>query len=290
MKEIGMAKDRYCGPAKPKARSGRLRILVIPDLHAPFHDREAVASALARERDVDVAVLMGDVGDGYSLSRFLKYEQTPYEHELAAVTALLQQFSETFPIVRIIEGNHDGARLEKQLRERLAPDFISAILSMTGGTLSPIHALCKRFPNIEFAPAHAGRHAAGWVTQIGDALFCHAEKFSRVPGSALRSIEEWFTDMERVLDLQPWKVLLQAHTHQLSWFPFRADKVLIECGCLCQTHGYQLTGEDRRPAAAQRLRGLGASGRTDGHQQHSDGLVGSGETRCDPIWNSGARA
>src|SRR5262245_23026615 len=53
-KEIGMARDRYAGPAKPKARTGRLKLLVIPDLHAPFHDAPAVASMLERERDIDI--------------------------------------------------------------------------------------------------------------------------------------------------------------------------------------------------------------------------------------------
>jgi len=240
MAEIGMAKDRYAGPAKPKARVGRLKILVVPDLHAPFHDAAAVAAMLEREKDIDIAVLMGDIGDGYSLSRFLKYDAVPYEQELASVTLLLQTFSERFPIVRIIEGNHDGARLEKQLLERLSADMITAIRSMTGGTLSPIHAICKRFPNIEFQPVRSGRHAAGWITQIGDALFTHAEKFSITPGAALRKIEEWLADQERTLELQPWRLLCQAHTHQMSWIPWHADKLLLEVGCLCATHGYQV--------------------------------------------------
>jgi hypothetical protein len=150
LQEIGCAKDRYAGPAKPRARTGRLKILVVPDLHAPFHDRAAVAAMLERERDIDICVLMGDIGDSYSLSRFLKYENVPYEEELASVTLLLQTFSERFPIVRIIQGNHDGPRLEKQLLERLSKDMVTAIRSMTGGTLDPIEALCKRFPNIEY--------------------------------------------------------------------------------------------------------------------------------------------
>lgn len=244
MKEIGMARDRYAGPAKPKARSGRLKILVVPDLHAPFHDKQAVATMLAKDGDADIAVLMGDIGDGYSVSRFIKYEQHQnYEMELASIAALLQTFSETFPIVRIIDGNHDGARVERQLRERLSPDLITAILSMTGGTLSPIHALCKKFPNIEYEPAKSDRHTLGWMTQIGDAIFAHAEKYSRVPGAALRGIDEWLTDMQGILKIDDFKVLVQAHTHALSLFPFKADRLLIECGCLCTIHGYQLAAK-----------------------------------------------
>jgi hypothetical protein len=242
LNEIGCAKDRYAGPAKPKARAGRLKILVVPDLHAPFHDKTAVASMLARERDIDVCVLMGDIGDSYSLSRFLKYDPIPYDVELASVTALLQTFSEAYPIVRIIEGNHDGPRLEKQLLDKLSKDMVLAIRAMTGGTLDPMEVLCRRFGNIErVSPSTSNGHAAKWMTQIGDVVFTHAEKFSRVPGSALRSIEDWMSDFDQALGLKDWNVLIQAHTHQLGWFPFRANKLLIECGCLCSPAGYQFT-------------------------------------------------
>lgn len=241
-KEIGMAKDRYAGPPRPKARNGRLKILVVPDLHAPFHDQAAVAAMLEREKDIDIAVIMGDIGDSYSLSRFLKYESVPYEQELASVTLLLQTFSERFPIVRVITGNHDGPRIEKQLLERLTGDMVAAIRSMTGGTLDPIEVLCRRFANIErVSPSTDNGHKLRWMTQIGDALFMHAEKYSKVPGSAMRAVDDWVTDFDQTIGLKDYRVLVQAHTHQLSWFPWKANRLLIECGCLCSSHGYQFT-------------------------------------------------
>ena len=183
MQAIGAARDRYTGPAVSKARQGRLRILVVPALPAPFHDPAAVAAMLEREKDIDIAVLMGDIGDSYSLSRFLKYDAVSYEDELASVTLLLQTFSERFPLVRIITGNHDGPRLEKQLLERLSGDMVAAIRAMTGGTLDPVEVLCRRFANIERVTPQTGNgHKLRWMTQIGDALFMHAEKFSKVPG------------------------------------------------------------------------------------------------------------
>lgn len=242
LSEIGCAKDRYAGPAKPKARVGRLRILVVPDLHAPFYDRKAVAAMLERERDIDICVLMGDIGDSYSLSRFIKYQDVPYEEELASVTLLLQTFSERFPIVRIIQGNHDGPRLEKQLLERLSKDMVTAIRFMTGGVLDPIEALCKRFPNIEYVtPKTNEGHPMKWLTQIGDAVFAHAEIYSRVPTNAVRRLDDWLTDYEQVANLEDFRVVVQAHTHQLSWNPWKADRLLVECGALCQTAGYMIS-------------------------------------------------
>lgn len=227
-------------PPKRKAR-GREKILVIPDLHVPFHHRAALAEMIARDGDADRAVVMGDVSDAFSLSRFVKYEHVPYESEIEALVQVLEMLSQQFPKIDLISGNHDGTRLEKALRGTLNPDFMHAILTLTGGMLSPVDAVAKRFPNVSLSGHQLDRHYIRWFTQIGDALFMHAESFSRVPGSALRRIEEWVSDMERTLRLQPWRVLVQAHTHQLSILPWSADKLLLECGCLCQTHGYQLS-------------------------------------------------
>lgn len=261
-KEIGMARDRYAGPSKRPCRVGRQKILVIPDLHAPFHERAMLAAMLERERDADHVVVMGDIGDGYAFSRFIKYESVPYEQELAAITLILESLSERFPTVTLIAGNHDHPRLEKQLRDRLSSDMIAAIQAMTGGTLDPVEALCqRRFPNVAFASHRVGRHRVKWMTQIGDAIFCHAEKFSKVPGSALRSIEEWFADNERQIELQPWRAVFQAHTHQLAVFPYRADKLLVETGCLATTPGYAV---DARVGGRPQRRGYCTLDQIDG--------------------------
>jgi hypothetical protein len=45
-----------------------------------------------------------------------------------------------------------------------------------------------------------------------------------------------------MLRLPPdWRVVIQAHTHQLGMFPFSSDRLLVECGCLCQTPGYAVS-------------------------------------------------
>lgn len=236
--QIGMAEDRYAGPSQ---RPRGTKHLVLSDLHAPFHDPQLVAAAMAAHPDADTCIIAGDIGDGYGWSRFTKYEQVPYEDEIAAVTAIMQMASERFRRVLVLDGNHDGPRLERQLRERLTPEMISAITYMTGGVLSPIHALAKRFPNVEIV-GHVtpdGRRL-GWLYQHGDVVISHAEKFSITPGAAVRKIDEWLRDMEQHIGLKPWRVLIQAHTHQLGMLPWGADKLLVETGCLARSMGYQL--------------------------------------------------
>lgn len=227
----------------PKWKPGKeQRIVVAGDFHAPFHDPDVVAELIATEGPrTDTLIISGDLMDFYSISRFLKYERVTIEQEIAGTDALLGQLAAAFPDVLIVSGNHDSQRFEKQLRSFLAPEMMHVIELLTGGNLSVIHMLAKRYPNVRFAPQQAGTHTLGWMTQVGDLLVTHAEKFSRVPGAALRQIDEGLTDFDHVYNLRPWRVLLQAHTHAASILPWKADRLMGETGCCCVTHGYQMT-------------------------------------------------
>jgi predicted phosphodiesterase len=217
------------------------RIVIASDFHAPFTDYWCVGELIARESSqTDQLIIAGDLQDFFSISRFLKYENVSIESELAAVDALLGQLSAAFPKILIVAGNHDHARFEKQLRSQLSLEMCHVIEVLTGGNLSVIKVLAQRYPNITFGGHQVERHRISWFTQVGDILVSHAEKFSVVPGAALRAVESWFTDQDGVLGLKPWRVIAQAHTHQMGWFPFKSDKVLCEIGCLSATHGYQL--------------------------------------------------
>jgi predicted phosphodiesterase len=241
---IGQAKERYAGPSKRPVTIGRQKIVIASDFHAPFHAKACVAAMFEAERDADLLIVNGDLQDFYSISRFTKYENVTFEEEMAAVTLLLEQMSERFPRVLIVSGNHDQQRFEKQLRERLSEEMCKVVAYLAGGNLSAIAAACKRYPNIELARHQVdASHSVGWFAQVNDLIVTHAEKFSITPGAALRKINEWFVDQADTLKLKPWRVLAQAHTHQLGMFPFEANKFLIETGCLCNTHGYQLVAK-----------------------------------------------
>jgi predicted phosphodiesterase len=226
---------------KRTAKKTEQRLVIASDFHAPFHDPWAVGELIAREGGkADTLIVNGDIQDFYAISRFTKYEHVPIEMEIAAVDALLGQLSAAFPEVVLVGGNHDTHRFEKQLRTLLSLEMVHVIEVLTGGNLSVLRVLAKRYPNVRFADTQVSRFHVGWFWQHGDLITAHAEKFSKVPGSALRGIEEWFTDQQDVLGLKPWRVLVQAHTHQLGMFPFKSDRLLVEQGCMCTVHGYQL--------------------------------------------------
>jgi hypothetical protein len=53
-------------------------------------------------------------------------------------------------------------------------------------------------------------------------------------------VEEWLDDFGGALGLPPIRAVVQFHTHAMSLLPWRADKVLLEPGCMCSQHSYQL--------------------------------------------------
>lgn len=254
MRAIGMARDRYArkgeetrGNARGKASKGEVKgeetrkILVVPDLHAPFHEPEMLAAMFEREADADHVICIGDLGDAYALSRFMKYDRMPYREEWAAVNLVMQEMASRFPSVEIIIGNHD-ARLEKQLRTHLTEDMVDAVQLLTGGVLCPITAMAKRYPNVKIArhETPGGQHV-DWFTTCGDAWLGHPEKYSRVAGAALRFTEEWIADNEAALGMDKFRLIVMGHTHAAAIIPYRADKLLVECGCLCAQQGYMLS-------------------------------------------------
>lgn len=239
---LDRAIGRYRKTEKPPAYRSKKerRIVVAGDLHAPFHNPEAVAKMLADTEGFDQLIINGDLQDFYAISRFTKHEQVSIERELAAVDGLLGTFSAHYPDVLIVDGNHDRPRFEKQLRTLLPIELVHVLEFLTDGNFSAIKALSRRYKNIRFAPIMVGRHKIAWAAQEGDLIVSHAERSSRVPSGVLRVVDEWLTDQHDALGLKPWRVLVQAHTHQIGMFPWRSDKLLVEGGCLCSVHGYQL--------------------------------------------------
>lgn len=237
---IGAAKDRYEGPAKPRTGS-RTRLVAAGDFHVPYHSKQALAKLLIEEAPkTDVLLIGGDFGDGQSVSQFTKYDLVPYEVEHAEKTLILEQLSQAFPSVLFLEESNHADRVEKRLRENVSRDVLSAVMTMTGGTLNPDIALCSRFPNVKIANwTTPSGIKLGWLALVGDVLFCHAEQYSKVPAAVLRSLQERIDDNRKHWGLPPVRCLVQFHTHAMAWVPWRSDMLLVEPGCMAEVMGYQ---------------------------------------------------
>jgi predicted phosphodiesterase len=88
------------------------KILVICDLHIPYHDIDAISCALneAIREGVDTIVLDGDVIDCHMLSDFVRDpKKRRFKDELYACRTFLYELRQLFPKATIIykEGNHE---------------------------------------------------------------------------------------------------------------------------------------------------------------------------------------
>lgn len=94
--------------------------IVVPDVHAPYHDKESYNAILSfvREHKPEGVVFIGDVVDNYSVS---KYDKNPeranrLQEELDSANSVLSDMRKAAKDARIIyiEGNHE-ARMQKFL-------------------------------------------------------------------------------------------------------------------------------------------------------------------------------
>lgn len=128
--------------------SGKQRVLVISDLHVPYHDVAAVKAALdyGKKQRVDTIYINGDFGDFYAVSRHDKDPSRSLKEEIAQNRKMLRHIRARFPHARIIfkVGNHEN-RMERFL-EKNAP----VLLGINEFQIPDILKLSEL--NIEYVP------------------------------------------------------------------------------------------------------------------------------------------
>jgi len=101
--------------------------LILGDIHAPYHVKEALITALkyGKQDKVDTVILNGDIIDFYTLSRFEKDPRArDIKYEVDTVKSILRIIRSNFPDAKILfkSGNHD-IRLERYLKVK-APELL----------------------------------------------------------------------------------------------------------------------------------------------------------------------
>lgn len=120
-KSFGSGPEFYDLPASIR------EILLLSDIHMPYHDEDALRAAIEKgvADEVDCVILNGDSLDFHWLSSFDKDPSKPkMREEIEQGRWLMKALRETFPKAQIYFkiGNHE-ARLEKWLRHK-APEWI----------------------------------------------------------------------------------------------------------------------------------------------------------------------
>lgn len=124
--------SRYHLPSEAKKREDYIipkankKALLISDIHIPYHDYDALATALdyGVQQEVDTIIINGDLIDFHKISRFTNDPQArSVNYELDMVTEFFDMLRELFPTQLIVYklGNHE-ARWEMFFKQK-APEL-----------------------------------------------------------------------------------------------------------------------------------------------------------------------
>lgn len=199
--------------------NGPATVLVLPDVHVPFHDKQAIEIALdyGKKARATHILLNGDFVDFYALSRFDKNMARGLRlfEEMEVAKELLEHILATFPKASVIykEGNHD---------ERLGLYVSSKAPELTGAIDLSLRAFFGHYDRVS------------WV---GDKRPVHLGKLPVFHG------HEWKQGMQPAVNPSRWlflRTLVSAmcgHFHQKSEHTeLTANGKLIttySLGCLC---------------------------------------------------------
>lgn len=200
------------------------RTMFVPDVHAPFHDRQAVAVVLefCRFWQPHYLIFLGDVFDAYQQSRFDKDVKrlAHAQADLDSGIAILKAFCDSAPDAEkhFVEGNHE-ARFHK---------FVSTTPQVAGlRGLDPRYLFGLDELGIQFHPESESWEHNGVVVTHGSKVAGHSGY------TAKAELDKWGCSG------------VSGHTHRLATHyrsTYRGDLVWCEGGCLCNLNPEYVKG------------------------------------------------
>lgn len=215
------------------------KILCISDLHIPFERDDLIHNIISSHKDADVLVVNGDMLELYAVSTWPKDRGVVLKHEYMIAMEYLKLFSETFPAVVLVRGNHE-VRLQSYFNQNVSRSVSFLVQKdimarLASGEVYDDHGNIVKKHNFSNVYFDSGPEA--WFVKIGKTVFLHPKTMSsKIEGRTAISAEEYF--MERT-DVDS---IIVAHTHKQAWIPSRG-KICIEQGCLCCPLDYEKQGK-----------------------------------------------
>ncbi len=174
------------------------RILVLSDIHIPYHSIPALTAAFdwAKDKDVDTVLLNGDTIDAHKLS---KYVTDPKKRDFAGELETFREFfnvlTETFPKAKVIFkiGNHE--------------ERYNAFLAQKAGELSGVH---------EFSLENIIRARANGIDFVTDKRIMKAGDLNIIHGHEFTGGSFSPVNIARGLFLKAKVSAMQGHNHQTS--------------------------------------------------------------------------
>ena len=194
------------------------RILLLSDVHVPYHDEVALQVALEYgiEKEIDCIILNGDFIDFYGISRWeTDYRKRNFANEIKIAQNILKVIRDTFPLAHIVYkiGNHDDRWSQFLLRNELKgldEIELSGLLKFKELEITEVGSMATIWAN-KLAILHGHEHKYGMIAPVNPA---------------------------RGLFLRTKQSAIMSHVHRVSEHTEKThDGKLIGCwstGCLCE--------------------------------------------------------
>ena len=221
---------------------GRREIVVCSDIHCTDERTDLIARLIDEQAGRDL-IVAGDLFDFSSLSRYTPtgWSDDSLTETMARGTGLLTLFNQHFRSVTLMLGNHDARGWKKALNTcgteygKLCHEWMIYALEHKYGVKVIDNPIAKQNGKVV-----EGLH---FWHQLGDCLVTHFERAGAQPGRSPQLTCDFFREWQEPLGIQPFRVILQAHDHKVSYHRSRDNKVhCYGIGCLSDWADYALQG------------------------------------------------
>jgi predicted phosphodiesterase len=241
---VDSSNERFVHVGRPMKTTKK--ILSLSDLHIPFENSNIIKHAISRHSDADILVLNGDILELYSVSKWQKKKEIMLRTEYMMAIEWLKMFSEIFPKVVLVSGNHED-RLKSYFSSRVEPcvSFLvdSDILTKLSRGYDFKQGTIELVPTHNFKNIYYNRHLE-WYTRIGNAIFVHPREYSSVIHKTASNFAKHFNEKEK-----DWQCLVVAHTHKIAT-SIQNGRLILEQGCCCLPMDYESSGKSKMTSQA----------------------------------------
>jgi len=197
---------------------GANKILLLSDIHVPYHDEIAINAAIAygKKQKVDCIILNGDFIDFYSISRFeTDHRKRNFSNEVTTAIDVLRYIRNQFKNEQIIYkvGNHDDRWQQFIIKNELTglnEIELQGLLKFKELGIKMVDSMATIYAN-KLAIIHGHEHRYGLIAPVNPA---------------------------RGLFLRTKQSVIMSHVHRISEHTEKThDGKLIGCwstGCLCE--------------------------------------------------------
>lgn len=214
------------------------KVLVLSDLHIPFHKDREIIDIVKEHSNVNLIILAGDILDCFSVSTFPKEMHIPLYEELKTASSFLKKIDRLTPNTKkiVFRGNHEFrfkrylAKFQSEFSPLVSDDILEILKN--GFTYRDyknrkraVEPLSDNFTIID-----------SWYYIYKDLILAHPTNFSKIPMRTCVSTYDYFKNQG--ID---FNALAIGHTHKAGSL-IHGGTLLCELGCLCEQMDYANNG------------------------------------------------